>query len=141
MNHVSNTSSNEEQHNVPSTSSEPAVLRADTLASYIDERVEEEAERRVEKKVEQLEKRFEEEFERRLHEALSSRLDALRKAKAPTPLWSVKDVADYLGVSDRQVRFYLSDGQLTSTKIGKQHRFEPKAVQRAARSGLSPQSQ
>jgi excisionase family DNA binding protein len=59
------------------------------------------------------------------------------QASEPAPLWSIDDVAEYLGVSPRQVHYFLADGQLTSVRVGRQHRFEPKAVQRAARGGLS----
>jgi excisionase family DNA binding protein len=95
-----------------------AGLTGEDLASYI--------ERVVEAKV-----------EARIDEVVAERRAEAPQAKAPAPLWTILKVADYLGVSRRQVDKYLASGELSSIKVGNQHRFEPKAVERAARGGLS----
>jgi excisionase family DNA binding protein len=53
---------------------------------------------------------------------------------------SLQEAAEYLGVSERQVHYFLEAGQLTSIKVGRKHQFEPKALQRAARGGLQTPS-
>jgi excisionase family DNA binding protein len=105
-----------------------AALDDEALAKDLEAYIEAEVKKRTEEALNQLD------------DAAARHLARLREAKAPEPLWTIDDVAEYLGVSRRQVDYFLADGQLTSIRIGRQHRFEPKAVQRAARGGLSARS-
>lgn len=102
-----------------------AGLDDEALAKDLEAYIEAEVKQRTDEALQQIEK------------AADRHLNTLQKAKTPDPLWTIRDVVEYLGVSPRQVDYFLADGQLTSIRIGRQHRFEPKAVQRAARGGLS----
>jgi excisionase family DNA binding protein len=99
-------------------------LDDEALAKGLEAYIEAEVRKRTNEALEQIE------------DATARHLAKLQDAKAPEPLWTIEDVAEYLGVSSRQVHYFLAGGQLTSIRVGRQHRFEPKAVQRAARGGL-----
>jgi excisionase family DNA binding protein len=105
-----------------------AALDDEALAKDLEAYIEAEVQKRTEEAL------------KRLDDAAARHLAELQKAGAPEPLWTINDVAEYLGVSQRQVHYFLANGQLTSIRVGQQHRFEPKAVQRAARGGLSAHS-
>jgi excisionase family DNA binding protein len=106
-----------------------AGLNSEELAHLLENLIESKVKERVE-----------EELENRLAEAVASHLAELRKNKALEPLMSLQEAAEYLGVSERQVHYFLEAGQLTSIKVGRKHQFEPKALQRAARGGLQTPS-
>lgn len=101
-----------------------AALDDEALAEDLEAYIEAEVQKRTEEALDQLD------------DAAARHLAKLRNVKAPEPLWTIDDVAEYLGVSQRQVHNFLANGQLTSIRVGRQHRFEPKAVQRAARGSL-----
>ena len=105
-----------------------AALDNEALAKDLEAYIEAEVKKRTEEAL------------KRLDDAAEDHVAKLQKAGTPEPLWTINDVAEYLGVSRRQVDYFLTDGQLTSIRVGRQHRFEPKAVQRAARGGLQTPS-
>lgn len=48
--------------------------------------------------------------------------------KATSPLWAVKDVAQFLGVTERKVRSLIAEGELPHYKVGRVLRFRPEEV-------------
>ena len=49
-------------------------------------------------------------------------------ASVAEKLLSVKDVAEWLAVSERTVFNLLERGEITSTRVGNRHRFEPDVI-------------
>lgn len=43
-------------------------------------------------------------------------------------LWSVRETADYLAVSDKTIRRWIQTGRLAAYRAGKQIRISPSAV-------------
>jgi excisionase family DNA binding protein len=49
--------------------------------------------------------------------------------EAPSPLWTIGDVATRLNVSKRTVENIIDDGKLTPIRVRGQRRFEPEAIE------------
>lgn len=49
--------------------------------------------------------------------------------KAAASLWAVKDVAQFLGITERKVRSLISGGVLPHYRLGKEIRCRPEEVE------------
>lgn len=57
------------------------------------------------------------------------RLEAKLDQLAPEErLWTTKDVAEYMGVTEETVRVWVRSGELEVTRAGNRMRFDPSAV-------------
>lgn len=68
-------------------------------------------------------------------EALIERIVA-EQAEAPTPLWTIEDVATRLDVGKRTVEKIIDAGRITPIWVRGQRRFEPEAIEAYLRKNI-----